>query len=304
MYVPYLYTKTFELSAIKELLQKNIIKKDLVCPLLSSYSTRGLRSAIELFIKNEYPIFLVLNPDYKFADSFSEKDFDDIKSMAFGDNSIIPTYWITNEIDNLEIEKLNTLTKDYAIIHGNLLPDEFEENINDNVYRIYIDNNLDIDSEKDIEIVDGFIKEEKSDDYKKFSTFNSRIFSYIRRGLYAFGDYQTIGRKIPKGGAAPNFIVINIIYKMNKKLYIRHFKSNEKIDHATTDPLPIKFKYVLDVISEEIEEEKEKYIMTEGLTQLLNLKDHFPGLGKLKQFSIMHHIEFMQKELELQNGNK
>ena len=297
MYIPYLYTKTFELASIKELLEKDIIKKDLVYPLLSTYSTRGLRSTIELFKNKEYPIFFVLNPNYKFSESYNEVEFNKIKELAYEDNSIIPTYWITNYIDNSEIKKLRGLEKYYAIIHGNPLPDNLEKEIeNDNVYRIYIDNNLEIESNKDIEIVDGFIKEERSDDYKKFSNFNSRIFSYERRGLTGFGDYQAIGRKIQKGGISPNFIVINITYKENKKLYIRHFKSDEKEKHSTTDPLPIKFKYVHDIISKEIEEEK--YTMTEGLKQLLGLKEHFPGLGKLKQFSIMHHIEFMQGELK------
>lgn len=309
MYIPYLHTKTFELLAIKELLQKDIIKENLVRPLLSTYSTRGLLSIVELFKNKKYPMFFVVNPDHKFSESYNTSDFDKIKELVYeSDNCIIPTYCITNDIDNSEIEKMRKMRKikEYAIIHGNPLPDNLEKDIenDNNVYRIYIDNNLENESKKDIEIVDGFVREERSDDYKKYSNFNSRLFSYKRRKLIGFGDYQTIGRKIQKGGIAPNFIVINIIYKDNKKLYIRHFKSDEENKHPTTDPLPMKFKSVYDIISKEIKKENGKYIITEGINQLLELKDHFPGLGKLKQFSIMHHIEFMQKELCDENINE
>lgn len=303
IYTPYLYSKIFELTAIKELLEKNIIDKQYVIPIIDTYSVRGLNKVVDLFIKKEYPLFFVLNPSFELENENDIKKFEEIKELALQDNSIIPSYYLSpkSSEDYIQNQLLN-INKDIALIHGNLLSPKVENTVNKytgkNIYRIYVDNNMEQENNFDIEIVDGFVKKEKTDDYDEFSQFSTRLFNFEKRGLYGFGDYLTIGRKIIKGGTLPNYVVINITYKeqdMNR-LNIRHFSSKEA-DEDSKLTLLLKYQNVYKIIYDEVTNNPSKYRTTLGLTSLLDSRDHFPGLGKLKQFSIMHHIELIQTEL-------
>lgn len=122
------------------------------------------------------------------------------------------------------------------------------------------------------------------------------IYFFDKSGYDGFSDYSIVGQSFDESGFAPLALAIHIVYfDDGKHLKVHHFvsKSNESIN----DPAR-KFQ---EAMEDMLDWDKSNFLVeTKGLN---SLKDYyfngkFPGLGVIKKYSIMHHIELMSKFLE------
>jgi hypothetical protein len=112
-------------------------------------------------------------------------------------------------------------------------------------------------------------------------------------GYAGFSDYSIVGDEYLESGFAPYAVAIHIVYEDSKKpgtLRIRHFVSDS--NDGYDDPAG-KFREAAEKMSKWVR--SSHVLMTNGLRDLINAydSDSYPGLGSIKKFSIMHHLELM-----------
>jgi len=113
-----------------------------------------------------------------------------------------------------------------------------------------------------------------------------------------FGDYSVIGDDFLTSGFAPYAIAINIVYFRNKELRVHHFvsDSNDGIENPALKYYETVKKLVKWVELNKIEQ-------TSGLSFFIELckNETYHGLGIIKKYSIMHHLEIISKFFESKN---
>lgn len=126
--------------------------------------------------------------------------------------------------------------------------------------------------------------------------FNKNHLIYKRRGYNGFSDYSIIGKTYEESGFAPSAIATHIMYFGKKdELRIHHFVSltnDEPIDQAR------KFEEAMQNMLNWTQ--FSDIPKTKGLLSLIEYynKGKYPGLGVIKKYSLMHHIEIINNYLE------
>ena len=153
--------------------------------------------------------------------------------------------------------------------------------------------------EDDIIILeDGYRKAKRNIDYieNPDEPFSRNHIVYKKRGFVGFSDFSMVGNEFDESGFAPLAIAIHIMYFGNREeLRVHHFvsESNESI----SDPAR-KFEEAMNsLISWEQFDVIPKTIGLNSLIECYNM-GKFPGLGVIKKYSLMHHIEMMGEYLE------
>lgn len=153
--------------------------------------------------------------------------------------------------------------------------------------------------EDDIIILeDSYKKAKRNIDYivSPDELFSRNHIVYKKRGFVGFSDFSMVGNEYEESGFAPLAIAIHIMYFGNREeLRVHHFvsKSNESISD-----LARKFEEAMEKL---INWEQFSIIpRTIGLNNLVDCYNNgkFPGLGVIKKYSLMHHLEMMGKYLE------
>ena len=114
---------------------------------------------------------------------------------------------------------------------------------------------------------------------------------YGKRGYQGFSDYSIVGDEFEESGFAPVAIAIHVVYFDEKKqLRIHHFVSDS--NNSISDPAR-KFEEAMGKLLDW--ENYENVRWTIGLNKLENyyVNGKFPGLGVIKRYSIMHHLELI-----------
>lgn len=122
------------------------------------------------------------------------------------------------------------------------------------------------------------------------SIFTTRASTYRSAGYAGISDFLTIGRLFQAGGGPAYAVVIHLTFDSNGSIRIRHFCSDS---NATRDDPGGKFLEALDKLA--------RFVQASGVpsnlatTELLDLhrRQHFPGLGKVKEISMMNHMLVM-----------
>lgn len=115
-------------------------------------------------------------------------------------------------------------------------------------------------------------------------------------GYKGFSDYSVVGSEYNESGFAPLAVAIHIVYfDENKNLRIHHFVSDTNDD--INDPAG-KFGEALEKLIMWIQ--KNSVTKTEGLRLFEECYKYgkYPGLGTVKKYSIMHHLELINMFLE------
>lgn len=146
--------------------------------------------------------------------------------------------------------------------------------------------------------MDRFPKAPRNSDYgKNEDEFYSKDHLYYdTEGFRGFSDYSIVGSDFSETGFAPLAVAIHIIYfDRDKTLRVRHFVSDSNDD--INDPAG-KFGEAVEKLAEWVEVNNPPH--TVGLDMFLecNKMGRYPGLGTVKKYSIMHHLELMNKFLE------
>lgn len=144
---------------------------------------------------------------------------------------------------------------------------------------------------------DKFVKKARNTDYaiEEDQPFSEDHLYYDEEGYDGIADYSIVGEEYSESGFAPYAVVIHIVYfDEDKTLRIHHFVSDT--NYTINDP-PRKFG---EALAKFHEWNKTHKLHTIGANELEHLyeTEKYPGLGTLKKFSIMHHIELMSQFMD------
>lgn len=300
MYFPYFRGRQYDLLALKELVQTNLISSNVVPVIEPVKISPTLKSTLKAFEVANAPIALILNPDVGdlncssiipcltnnvypaiLLNKIDDTVRNSIASKQFSKNILT----VLNNRDN--IDTFNDLFSDVTpkyVMH----PDE--RSIRRAVH-----------SKKTGSIIfeDKFNKRSKNVDYLNATDefFSDDHLFYQSEGYVGFGDYSIIGETYFEGGFTPYAVAIHIVYfDKDKVLRVHHFVSDSNND---TSNVAGKFYEAAQKLAEWYHKNY-KGRNTYALKTFLNYVDkgYYPGLPTIKKLSIMHHLEIVSAFLE------
>jgi hypothetical protein len=121
--------------------------------------------------------------------------------------------------------------------------------------------------------------------------FTTRATTYASAGYVGVSDYLTVGKSFRTGGGPAYAVVIHLTYVVAGVVRLRHFCSDT---NETQDDPGGKFLEALDKLVSFAA--ANRLPANPGLDQFVSLHgaQHFPGLGKVKELSILNHMFVMQ----------
>lgn len=303
MYFPFLRGRQFELLALRELLENDLIGDNIIPIIEPVRLSSSLLKTVELFNKKNHQLVFVQNPSVGAYPVSMDGDKQDenplygklkieldkvnvIKAYIFQDNNEIVVNDMQNSIAIIDSvddisSYLEACKKEKPLY--TLIPDR--RSIKRNVK-----------GEKII-LEDSFIKQKRNVDYKNNTDefFSDWHKEYIEEGYKGFSDYSIVGSEYSESGFAPKAVAIHIVYLSSEDdLRVHHFVSENNTDSKDTagkfGEAVAKIKHWCTV---------HKIQETRGLKAFYDYCDtgRYPGLGVVKKCSIMHHLELMSKRL-------
>lgn len=314
MYYPYFRGRQNELLCLRELLESGKLSNKIMPVIEPVRFNSTLFTTLEKFIEKDREIIIVTNPEVgKFNAEYQEmlskiEEADDDKKEKL--QKTLDKY--KNILNDAHIKRAyivnnNVLKK---VLDGKIKPENSvfinRDKGNYSVYeefgkeleaiRTFIPKDEDFKDEVFGEAVileDVYNKARRNVDYidKPDDFFSKNHLIYGKRGYQGFSDYSIVGDEYEESGFAPLAIAIHIVYFDDKNvLRIHHFvsDSNENI----SDPAR-KFEEAMKKI---MNWDKLSSIKnTSGLNSLISYcrNGRFPGLGVIKKYSLMHHLELI-----------
>ena len=301
MYFPFLRGRQFELLALRELLENDLIEDNIIPIIEPVRLSSSLLKTVELFNKKNHQLVFVQNPSvgaypvsmegekpnplYENLEIALDKD-NVIKAYIFQDNNEIVVNDMQNSIAIIDSvddisSYLEACKKEKPLY--TIIPDR--RSIKRNVK-----------GEKII-LEDSFIKQKRNVDYKNNTDefFSDWHREYIEEGYKGFSDYSIVGSEYSESGFAPIAVAIHIVYlSSDDDLRVHHFVSEHNINNRD---IAGKFGEAVSELKHWCIENKIQE--TRGLKAFYDYcdKGRFPGLGVVKKCSIMHHLELMSKRL-------
>ena len=320
MYFPYLRGRQNELICIRELLELGKLSDKIVPVIEPVRFNATFFSTLSKFIEKERKIILIRNPK---VGSF-KKEYRDMKKNIESETDEKKKRKLQQTLDTyLEILNSNYLIKGYIVddsVLRRILDKELDVselvliNVRKGNYDYYeeygeklaakytfIPKDEDFKDEVAGDVIvleDGYVKEKRNVDYidnpDVFFSRNHIVFA--KRGYKGFSDYSIVGEEYEESGFAPLAIAIHIMYYGNKQeLRVHHFVSDS--NENSSDPARKFEEAMKNMIAWEFFDEIPK---TEGLNRLVDCYDNgkFPGLGVIKRYSLMHHMQMINEFLE------
>ena len=308
MYFPILRGRQFELLALRECVSNNILS-DRIIPVVEPVKVSTTHTkTIETFIKAGKSIAIIHNPQVgswlkDLRKENNAKVYEQVQKQLKNDN-VISSFYVTDNFDSCvnfgnengnPIESLLLICNNpdfiriYEKVVGNrtprynLIPDKGD-------YRRRIRANR-------VMCEDHFPKQTRNIDYSSIETefFSSDHLYYAEDGYVGFSDYSVVGEEYSETGFAPYAVAIHIVYfDKSNILRIAHFVSDSNDD--ISDPAG-KFA---EAVGKLIEWNKSMKLDTIGIKELEAAYKNktYPGLGVVKKYSIMHHLELMSRYLD------
>lgn len=307
MYFPILRGRQFELLALRELTQNSILSKKIV-PIIEPVKVSStFTTTVDSFIKTDRKIAVIQNPQVgSWEKDFTKLSNEKIKAQAIEqlkDNHVIPAFYVTanfaSYIDRYDHEKeisssllicnnpdnirdYELAVKDEAPLY-NLIPDRSDFRRRIRVKRVLCE--------------DRFPKQTRNIDYAETDNefFSSDHLYYLADGYEGFSDYSVVGKEYSETGFAPYAVAIHIVYFDEKyNMRIAHFVSDSNDD--ISDPAR-KFAEAAEKL---VKWNRNMHLETEGIKALESSYHNktYPGLGVVKKYSIMHHLQLMGDYLD------
>mgnify|MGYP006898724552 CR=1 FL=1 len=322
MYYPYLRGRQNELLCLRELLDAGKLSKKVIPIIEPVKFTSTFFLTLKKFFDMNYNVIVIQNPKvgsfykeiHEMEDKIAEESDETKKKKLKNTQESYLKIWNSNEIQKAYLVDENVIS---LILEGRIDAEStVMVNIEKGNYHYYEEYEGEItgkytvvpkggDFEDVIEgsmivLEDGYRKAKRNIDYLETpdELFSRNHIVYKRRGFEGFSDFSIVGNEFEEAGFAPLAIALHIMYFGKKKeLNIHHFvsESNESI----SDPAR-KFEEAMEKM---VTWEKFNEIpRTMGLNSLLECYENgkFPGLGVIKKYSLMHHIELMGTYLEEQ----
>mgnify|MGYP000848758752 CR=1 FL=1 len=308
MYFPILRGRQFELLALRECVRKDILSNQIIPIIEPVKASSTYVKTIDTFITLNKSIAVIINPQIgTFDKGLSKENNISIRqkvSEQLKNSNIIPSFYVTPKLgmdidsaqqDGHPIDSLLLLcdNPDYLSIYEevvgndrplyNVIPDQgdFRRRIRPN--RIMCQ--------------DHFPKQMRNVDYlaKETEFFSSDHLYYQDDGYKGFSDYSIVGKEYTETGFAPYAVAIHIVYFDDKHiLRIAHFVSDSNDD--IYDPA----RKFAEAVEKLVKWNKTMRLNTIGIQEFENAYRNqiYPGLGVVKKYSIMHHLELMSKYLD------
>jgi hypothetical protein len=303
MYFPYMRGKQHELLTLdrcRGLIQNNHNIVPIIEPVNSNLNLLNRR--IRPYVQGNVPFVLVVNPQVGELRGDKISIINNVASDLnnFG-NSQILGFIISENCTNADIQQFlaSTQVNRICFIHNH----EFSSpqlllGLSNLDYQIFIHNKAGAAyqnyflTEHRVIIEDGFNQQERNALYPPDEYFLDRNLNYQADNYYGFGDYLIVGQRFTKGGGAAHAVVIHLTYrKVTGGIGIRHFVS---IRTTTKQDTPGKFGEALQKLISEVDSNP-SILQTSAVARFRDLhnRQHFPGLGSIKEISMQHHIELM-----------
>lgn len=308
MYFPILRGRQFELLALRDCVTKGVLSNKII-PIVEPVKVSSTYiTTIDSFVKAEKHIAIIRNPLVgSWAKDITKESNSKISNQVinqYKETNVIPSYYITPNLKQcIEDEKNNGKPIDSLLLLCNN-PEyvvNYENIIGDakplyNVIPDKSDFRRRIRSNR-VMCEDHFPKQTRNIDYSSNTDefFSSDHLYYEDDGYKGFSDYSVVGEEYNETGFAPYAVAIHIVYFDKKKnLRIAHFVSDSNDD--ISDPAG-KFA---EAVKKLVDWNKTNKLDTVGIKELEATYQNktYPGLGVVKKYSIMHHLELMGKFLD------
>lgn len=320
MYFPYLRGRQNELLCLRELLDAGKLSSKIIPIIEPVKFSSTLFSILTKFIEMGHQVIVIRNPE---VGSFRKESGDMIKNIekesdekkkekirktlegykeVWNNPQIQKAYLVDDDVISMVQEK-KLDAKDVVMINikkGNYrYYEEYGEEIIGKYTVVPKGGDFEDIIEDDIIILeDSYRKAKRNIDYieNPDELFSRNHIVYKKRGFVGFSDFSMVGNDFDESGFAPLAIAIHIMYFGNRdELKIHHFvsESNESI----SDPAR-KFEEAMNkLVNWENFDIIPKTIGLDNLIECYNI-GKFPGLGVIKKYSLMHHIQMMGEYLE------
>ena len=320
MYFPYLRGRQNELLCLRELLDVGKLSSKIIPIIEPVKFSSTLFSTLTKFIEMGHQVIVIRNPE---VGSFRKESGDMIKNIekesdekkkekirktlegykeVWNNPQIQKAYLVDDDVISMVREK-KLDAKDVVMINikkGNYrYYEEYGEEIIGKYTVVPKGGDFEDIIEDDIIILeDSYRKAKRNIDYieNPDELFCRTHIVYKKRGFVGFSDFSMVGNDFDESGFAPLAIAIHIMYFGNRdELKIHHFvsESNESI----SDPAR-KFEEAMNkLVNWENFDIIPKTIGLDNLIECNNI-GKFPGLGVIKKYSLMHHIQMMGEYLE------
>jgi hypothetical protein len=307
MYFPYLRGRQFELIALRELINNDCINSSLIPIIEPVKPTATLLKTIEAFVSKNREIAVILNPEVgdfiaKLAELRAEnsKLANGLLNLIENNDKVIKSYIMNkdsaeflshdnNRENKLIINRDRDCLNDFLDVYERDMP-RFTLIPDDRAFRRMV-------KDSKVLLEDCFNKKVRNVDYldNEDEFFSDNHIYFKEENLVGFSDYSIVGEEFNESGFAPVAVAIHIVYfDKDNALRIHHFVSDSNT--GIEDPAG-KFGEAL---------EKLVY-WCEGynVQDTLGLKGFYecfksgkyPGLGTVKKYSIMHHLELVSNYL-------
>ena len=320
MYFPYLRGRQNELLCLRELLDVGKLSSKIIPIIEPVKFSSTFFSTLTKFIEMGHQVIVIRNPE---VGSFRKESGDMIKNIekesdekkkekirktlegykeVWNNPQIQKAYLVDDDVISMVREK-KLDAKDVVMINikkGNYrYYEEYGEEIIGKYTVVPKGGDFEDIIEDDIIILeDSYRKAKRNIDYieNPDELFSRNHIVYKKRGFVGFSDFSMVGNDFDESGFAPLAIAIHIMYFGNRdELKIHHFvsESNESI----SDPAR-KFEEAMNkLVNWENFDIIPKTIGLDNLIECYNI-GKFPGLGVIKKYSLMHHIQMMGEYLE------
>lgn len=304
VYFPYFRGKQFELILLREFAE--FLATHAFCPIIEPVreNLSPLRRTVKSLTAQNTNFILVLNPQVGYFASQSETNqlsevLDDSPRAALG---VIVNG--DSNVDNIRSSIEAQPDRSFSVIHqgfehGKDLAEALNElsNIREHIFidsftgKLYRKHFSDGSTPRIL--VRNSFKTQKNSAYDESEHFSDLHITYDDEGMDGFGDYLIVGDEYSEAGGPAYAVAIHVTYLNSEDdMFVYHFKSDRNASPA--DPAG-KFLEALNKLVDKYNESESNIFKSQACRQFVVLfeKKHFPGLGKVKQISMQHHIELI-----------
>lgn len=308
MYFPIFRGRQFELLALRECIERDILSRQII-PIVEPVKVSSTYTkTIDCFINANRSVAIIRNPQVgSWVKDLGKESNLKLREQAVAqlkNENVVSTFYVTPRLSAcIDVAKKNGIPIDslmllcnnpeyvdfYENVIGdqrpkyNVIPDkgDFRRRIRPN--RVMCD--------------DHFPKQTRNIDYSDIETefFSSDHLYYEDDGYKGFSDYSVVGEEYSETGFAPYAVAIHIVYFDEKNvLRIAHFVSDSNDD--ISDPA----RKFAEAVEKLVKWNKIMKLDTVGIRAFEDAYQNqtYPGLGVVKKYSIMHHLELMSRYLD------
>lgn len=304
IYYPYLRGRMYDLLALKELVEKKLLSKNIIPIIEPVRDSKELLQTIQTMIKFQHPFSVIANPQVSVYGLNDTKLFplpDLSKLNFFYPSAILAADFSSEFVQTSGSQKSLLIAKDYELLKAYQ-----KTRVLQTVDKVLIPDVARMQQlvfDKSVKLTDSLTFVKHVEDYQLLEDefFEPADWYHQVDNFKGFGDYSMVGHVYFDKGMPSRAIALHVIYATKTgELRIHHFvsNSNEKMSGQRE-----KFFEALNKMIPWCQKNISGLNKTPALEELLSYaqQNKFPGLGVVKKLSLMHHFELMSRLLELEN---